>query len=447
MSDGAFDLTAGWRAIRAAVDRDPFGGGSLWPLAAGIRAAAAGEDAIVVVGHDRRTVAAALLSALLGGPRAIFPHAATPDVLAEIGAATGARRLLGAATAPAGFAVLAPTSGAIATLEGPSRAAAEPLVALATGGTTGKSRLFWKSAENLLGEGALQVRLLAVTSRDVVLACVPPNHIYGLLFSVIVPLLSGARVVAPGAPFPEDVAAAVVEESATILVAVPPHYRALGATRIEGHALRAALSSAGPLDAADAACFRDATGVAITEIYGSTETGGIATRSQAAGRLEWRALDGVALAVIEGRLWVRSAFVSAELRDPSGGLLTADRVTPGATSSAFELRGRLDGVVKVGGVRVELGDVRTALLELPGITDAYVTAREVEGARSQEIVALFVGPMSPIEVRRGLASRLQAVAVPRVLLRTPRIPTSASGKVERAEVLELLGRAGEGDGS
>ncbi len=446
MSDGALDLAMAWAALEAAEARAPFGGGSLWALAAGLREAAAGEAAVLVVGHDRRLHAAALLSALQGGPRVVFPHAATPEVLVELGAATGARILLGAATAPAGLAVLAP-AGAAMTSGGPRRSAEEPLAALGTGGTTGRSRLFWKSAENLFGEGLLQARALGVTARDVILACVPPNHIYGLLFSVIVPLLSGARVVAPEAPFPEDIAAALVAERATILVAVPPHYRALGATRVEEHALRVALSSAGPLDAADAARFRAATGVAITEIYGSTETGGVATRSQAADQLAWRPLDGVALAVSEGRLWVRSPFVSAELRDAAGGFLTADRAVPGAAAGTFELLGRLDGVVKVGGVRVELGDVRAALLALPGVTDAYVTAREVEGARSQEIVALFAGAAEAVEVRRALASRLPAVAVPRVVLRAARIPASASGKVERASVLELLERAGEGERS
>ncbi|HOU93957.1 MAG TPA: hypothetical protein PLU22_23060, partial [Polyangiaceae bacterium] len=183
------------------------------------------------------------------------------------------------------------------------------------------------------------------------------------------------------------------------------------------------------------------------EIYGSTETGGVAIRSQAADRLAWRPLDGVAFAVREGRLWVRSPFVSAELRDAAGGFLTADRAALGATPDVFELLGRLDGVVKVGGVRVELGDVRAALLALPGIVDAYVTAREVAGARSQEIVALFAGSAEPVDVRRALASRLPAVAVPRVVLKTAWIPSSSTGKVERGAVLELLQRAGGGERS
>ena len=105
------------------------------------------------------------------------------------------------------------------------------------------------------------------------------------------------------------------------------------------------------------------------------------------------------------------------------------------------------GVVKVGGVRVELGDVRAALLALPGIVDAYVTAREVAGARSQEIVALFAGSAEPVDVRRALASRLPAVAVPRVVLKTAWIPSSSTGKVERGAVLELLQRAGGGERS
>jgi hypothetical protein len=87
----ALDLAMAWAALEAAEARAPFGGGSLWALAAGLREAAAGEAAVLVVGHDRRLHAAALLSALQGGPRVVFPHAATP------GGARRARRRHGRA--------------------------------------------------------------------------------------------------------------------------------------------------------------------------------------------------------------------------------------------------------------------------------------------------------------------------------------------------------------
>ncbi|MBN2192089.1 MAG: AMP-binding protein [Polyangiaceae bacterium] len=446
MSGLGFNLAATWTTMQEADRRVPLGGRSPWRLAAGVRAAAGGEESIVVVGHDRRLYAAALLASLVGGPRVIVPHAFSTEALTHLRSTTPARCVLGATTAVEGLHRLSPVDGADALPDAPTCAPGAPILALHTGGSTGRSRLFWKSAENLLGEATVQTRMLAVDPGDVIFTCVPPNHIYGLLFSVLVPLLSGARVVAPEAPYPEDIAASLVTERATLLVAVPPHYHALATARLDGHRLRAALCSAAPLDAGEAARFRTATGVAITEIYGSTETGGIATRSQGAGQREWRAIDGVTLRVAEGRLWVRSAFLSAELRDGSGGFLTADRVAPGGDPDSFELLGRVDGVVKVGGVRVELADVQAALLQVPGVTDAHVLAREVDGARAQELVALFVGAAEPVEVRRGLASRLEAVAVPRVILKTARIPSGANGKIERGRVLELLAQAGEGDG-
>ena len=68
-----------------------------------------------------------------------------------------------------------------------------PVVVLSTSGGTGEVRSVPKTARRLLGEARVLAACFEVGSATVV-ATVPPRHIYGLLFSLLVPLRSGLRV-------------------------------------------------------------------------------------------------------------------------------------------------------------------------------------------------------------------------------------------------------------
>ncbi len=438
------DLTPSWDALAAADQHAPLGG-AVRQLAAGLLEQLGNDlSPFVVVGHDRRAYAAALLASLAGGAPFVLPHIGTPTALGDLRQAISSHRLLGHPEPPGGWEALALRESTTPLPGVPQLGPEDRLAALFTGGSTGQNRLFWKSPNNVLGEAAAQVAHFGFSARDTILSCVPPNHIYGFLFSVVVPLLCGARVVVSPSSYPADVARTLLDERATVLVAVPAQYRALGAASLREHSLRLALSSAAPLDERDAERFAQLTSLTITEIYGSTETGGIATRHRPSPTAHFVPLDRVDVRSEKERLWVRSPYVSRELLDGTGGFLTGDRVALEPTTSTFELLGRVDGVVKVGGVRVELTEVQRALLNVPGVCDAHVLAREVGGARSQELVALFVGEPDAAAVRRVLGERLSAVAMPRLLLKTPSLPCLANGKLDRQRVLELVTHAERG---
>ena len=71
----------------------------------------------------------------------------------------------------------------------------------------------------------------------------------------------------------------------------------------------------------------------------------------------------------------------------------------------IEFLGRIDGQVKIGGVRVELGDVKTRLLEHPHIEDAAVVTRVVFGDGDVQLVA----KTHPTDALRELEDRLCAI--------------------------------------
>ena len=262
---------------------------------------------------------------------------------------------------------------------------------LYTGGSTGDAKLWAKTAKPLLAEAAMLVRVLGVGPADVILATVSPSHIYGLLYSVIVPILAGARVDRVTRYSPEAIRERMSASSATILVTTPAHLRILARLPWSGSTIRLVLSSGAPLRAEDATAFHESSGLWPLEVYGSTETGGVAVRIQADQNRLWTALPGVAWRVANDCIAVRSEYLGPDLPcDNEGYFVTANmvRVHEGRAGAQLELVGRRDRVVKVGGKRVALCDVEEKLRTLRGVTDALVLAQEEDSGRGQHILAL-----------------------------------------------------------
>ncbi|HUO37763.1 MAG TPA: amino acid adenylation domain-containing protein, partial [Mycobacterium sp.] len=94
--------------------------------------------------------------------------------------------------------------------------------------------------------------------------------------------------------------------------------------------------------------------------------------------------------------------------------------------------GRADEQVKVGGRRIELGEVDAALLQLPGVTGAAAALRRT-GSGTPVLVG-YLASSDPVfdlaDARSALAETLPAALVPRLVL-VDELPTRTSGKVDR----------------
>ncbi|WP_425580914.1 Pls/PosA family non-ribosomal peptide synthetase [Williamsia deligens] len=110
--------------------------------------------------------------------------------------------------------------------------------------------------------------------------------------------------------------------------------------------------------------------------------------------------------------------------------------------------GRADDQVKVGGRRIELGEIDTALQNLPGVGGAAPAVRTTAAGNSVLIGYLVsTDPDFDVEAAHDLLSeRLPAALVPRLAL-VDELPTRTSGKVDRAALpWPLPGSAGGGEG-
>ncbi|MFC5666775.1 amino acid adenylation domain-containing protein [Kitasatospora misakiensis] len=98
----------------------------------------------------------------------------------------------------------------------------------------------------------------------------------------------------------------------------------------------------------------------------------------------------------------------------------------------FEFLGRIDDQVKIRGFRVELGEVATALRELPEIAEAVVLP--VGEAHARRLTA-WVTPASAVDVARvraALRERLPDYMVPSAIVVLPALPITPNGKVDRS---------------
>ena len=314
-------------------------------------------------------------------------------------------------------------------------AAERPLLTLFTSGSTGEPMRWTKTAGQLLGEASVHARDLCATANRFV-ATVPSIHIYGLLFAVLVPLMRGAAFLRETPFHARAVAAAIARFDADVLVSVPAHLRALESLREEKLPPRLhVLSSGAPLHPTTADVLQARWGLGVTEIFGSTETGGIATREHPSD--PWRSLAGVHVTSgSEGQMLLDSPFLT---RDAPRPFACADRI---AIESEFAFRhlGRSDRVVKVAAKRVDLDEMERHLRTLPGVVEAAVVAVATEGARGSRIFAAVVAPTwSSRALRRALLVRFDPGVVPRRVARVPFLPRETTGKL-RHEALRALVR-------
>ena len=238
----------------------------------------------------------------------------------------------------------------------------DPLFVLFTSGSTNTPKRIEKNASRLEIEARALDTVWGGEAGHVV-ATVSHQHIYGLLFRLFWPLLSGRTADDIAATYWEDLEGRL---GGATLVSSPAHLTRLPPRPDLFSPPPALTFSSGQLLAFPAAqeCVR-IIGRPVTEVFGSTETGGVAWRRQASADEMWTPLPGISIESGEERaLIVRSPFLQEDAT-----LITGDVVDLGA-DGRFRLLPRGDRVAKIDGKRVSLTRVETALVALPEIEAA-----------------------------------------------------------------------------
>jgi acyl-coenzyme A synthetase/AMP-(fatty) acid ligase len=397
------------------------------------------DGELLVACHDRYFLTVALLAAWQRGIVVALPPNAREQTLAEL-----AQRCARALHDGQGLGEdvrdwLAGASDAVALPRLNPIPAARVLVTVYTSGSTGAPSACRKTAQQLLGEGDTLRRSFGLTRDACILATVPAHHIYGLLFSIALPLAAGARFVRDTPlhmPVIEELAR---RHAASDLVSVPAHLHALAQSPLSSlAAISSIFSSGAALPPATARELHEKFGVGVREVLGSTETGGFAWRAAELPDAPFRPFEGVTVSVGEDeQLLLRSPLLDADSAQP---LRCPDRIELNADGS-FRHIGRADGVVKVAGTRVSLAELEGRVRALPGVLDAAALATDAGPVRGQELwlVVATAGARELPELRTELLRHYEPVVLPRRVRFVDALPREPTGKLPRERVLALFG--------
>lgn len=317
-----------------------------------------------------------------------------------------------------------------------------------TSGSTGAAQAIPKLLRQIANEVTTLESLFGarIGTADIV-ATVSHQHIYGLLFKVLWPLSAGRAIHARSFSYLEELAP-VMASHECVLISSPAHLKRLpdiSAWSKAAQRLHAIFSSGGPLPMDVALDAERLLGQAPVEVYGSSETGGIAWRQRHAQSDDsWAPLPDVdwRIAKDNGLLEVRSPH----LPDTEWFRL-GDRVLA-ANDNRFVLQGRADRIVKIEEKRISLDAIESQLRASTLLSDARVLVLEGKRQRIAAFIALSAEGRAQLArtgklvfnrtLRDWLSHSVERVALPRVWRYMDALPVNAQGKTTHAELMALL---------
>jgi acyl-coenzyme A synthetase/AMP-(fatty) acid ligase len=277
---------------------------------------------------------------------------------------------------------------------------------------------------------------LGIGAAHAILGTVPPQHMYGLESTVLMPLQRGAALHA-GRPFyPADICVALASlPRPRVLVTTPYHLRALLMDQATLPAADLLLSATAPLSQDLANEAESRFGASLHEIYGCTETGQLASRRTTAGA-EWQTLPAVQLRREGDVTWAEGGHIDSPTCLADVIKLTGD----GPVSTTFLLQGRHADLVNIAGKRTSLAYLNHQLSAIPGVQDGvFLLPREDCPGSIVRLTALVVAPgLTPAALRQALRERIDPVFLPRPLLFVDALPRNATGKLPDQITQELL---------
>ena len=309
----------------------------------------------------------------------------------------------------------------------------QPAVVLFTSGTTGRPKQTMKSWGVLVRSARSAGNRLGMANfrGGAIIGTVPHQHSYGLESVILLALEHGLGVVAERPFYPADIHAAIeATPRPRILVTTPVHIRALVADQHGKPAVDLILSATAPLSADLAVKAEDCFRAPLIEIYGSTESGQIATR-RTARDAEWRCLDDVLLRRQDGRNLVVGAAVPSptfleDLIEPTG-------------DDTFLLAGRSAELVDVAGKHTTLAHLNRQLTSIDGVRDGIFVMPDEDRRHVSRLMAFVVAPgLQADAILSALRERIDAAFLPRPLTIVDALPRNSLGKLPREAVLQLV---------
>ena len=319
-----------------------------------------------------------------------------------------------------------PSSGTPASWSGPQIPTDQTAAIVFTSGSTGTPLPYhktWGKLARCVLDGAPRLGLSGGATHTVI-GTVPAQHMYGFESTVLLALLSGNAFSAERPFYPADICAAVAAvPQPRVLISTPVHLRALLGAGIDLPPIDLIVSATAPLEVSLARSVESSVRTRLLEIYGSTETGQIATRRPAESPV-WHLWPNVRLIAGEDEVYAQGGHV--EQRTVMCDVIEITGETE------FLLHGRKADLVNVAGKRSSFGYLNSQLNAIPGVVDGAFFLREAEssGTGVARLAAGVVAPtLNVAELTEQLRRRIDPVFLPRPLLLVSELPRNTTGKL------------------
>ena len=310
---------------------------------------------------------------------------------------------------------------------------AKQLAALVfTSGSTGEPVVHAKHWNALVqrSQDAGVAFALAAEAPATVVGMVPPQHMYGFETTVLLPLHAACSAWCGPAFYPADIRAALATAAAPrVLVTTPLQLRALLSAAMDTPALARVISATAPLDGAMAAAAEQQWGTVVSEIFGATEMGSIASRRTTDGPA-WTPYPTVRLTAAGDDVMVQAEGAEDTVLDDVVTLLPDGR---------FLLLGRRSDLVKLGGRRASLAGLNRELAAVAGVEDGvFVPPDADDHSAAARMTAFVVAPgAGASEILAALRGRIDPVFLPRRIVHVDRLPRNELGKLPAAALQAL----------
>ena len=301
------------------------------------------------------------------------------------------------------------------------------LVAISfTSGSTGDSKPNPKTWQVVIESSKINASHMLADCRDSLLyqlATVPPQHMWGLETTVLLPLFESVCVADSKPLFPKDIYETLdVLPEPRIMVTTPVHLRALCASQMAFPTLQLILCATSPLSQDLAEQTERLFSAELREVYGCSEIGSMAIRNTVENS-PWTLFTGIHMD-ISG-----DGCVAASTDYLPESIVLQDRIRM-LDKRCFELRGRVADMVDIAGKRGSLLEINRVLMAFPGIVDGIVFMPESKQAVTR-LAALVVLPneVQCDELKKYLRQHLDNAFIPRPIFKVKQLPREENGKL------------------
>lgn len=313
-----------------------------------------------------------------------------------------------------------------------------------TSGSTGQARVHKKCWGELVARSQAALPLLAPSHPQdtTLLGTVPPYHMYGFETLILQSLHTPTATASGPSFFPGDVEKLLGSTPGHhTLITTPIHLRSLTTAQAILPGLERIISASAPLPRELALEAEKRFHAPVMEIYGSTETGSVASR-RTISTDPWQLYDGITLTDIpdDGQGQTHIYHAPHATSYPLNDIITMEG------PRHFHLIDRKGDLLKIAGKRTSYGALNKALLQTKGIIDGCFAPlfseeelKEV-GAEPTRLQAFIVtGADETTTIMRALRQHIDPAFMPRRLVRLPGLPRNPVGKLTR-QALETLVR-------